>query len=83
MEKSGDGKWHEVEDANAYGEEFKKYNQTMIGRILVLLKFKEDAKLWTTMSEESFMGAKCSSTDAACALNKKMADVIYHWRHHL
>jgi hypothetical protein len=83
VEKSGDGKWHKVEDADAYGEEYKKYDRTVIGRALVLSKFEEAAMLWTTMSEESFMGAKCSYVDAACAFDKRMADVIYHWRRHL
>jgi hypothetical protein len=32
VEKWGDGKWHKVEDANAYGEEYKKYDRTVIGR---------------------------------------------------
>jgi hypothetical protein len=60
VEKSGDGKWHEVEDADAYGEEYKKYNRMVIGRALVLSKLEEGAMFWATTSEESFMGAKCS-----------------------
>ena len=34
--------------------------------------------LRATMSEESFMGVKCSYMDAAGTFDKKMADVIYY-----
>jgi hypothetical protein len=83
VEKSRDGKWHEVEDANAYGEEYKKYNRTVIGRALVLLKLEEATILRATTTKESFVGVKCSYVDAAGTFDKKMADVIYHWRHYL
>jgi hypothetical protein len=82
VEKSGDGKWHEVEDADAYREEYKKYNRTVIGRALVLFKLEEAAMLLAKMSEESFMGVECSYVDAAGAFDKRMANVIYHWRRH-
>jgi hypothetical protein len=72
-----------VEDADAYGEEYKKYDQTVIGRALVLSKFEEAAMLWATTSKESFMGAKCSYVDAAGVFVKRMADIIYHSRRHL
>ena len=78
MEKSRDGKWYKVEDANAYGEEYKKYDWMVIGRALVLSKLEEAAMLWATTLEESFMGIKCSYIDAAGAFDKKMANVIYH-----
>jgi hypothetical protein len=83
VETSGDGKWHEMEDADAYGEEYKKYNRTVIGRALVLLKLEETAMLRATTSEESFAGVKCSYVDATGAFDKRMADVIYQWRRHL
>jgi hypothetical protein len=83
VEKSGDGKWHEVEDAGAYGEEYKKYDQTVIGRALVLLKLEEATMLRATTLEESFTGAKCSYVDAAGAFDKRIANVLYHWWHHL
>jgi hypothetical protein len=83
VEKSGDGKWHEVEDASAYGEEYKKYDQTVIGRALVLLKLEEATMLWATTLEESFTGVKCSYVDAAGAFDKRMANVLYHWWRHL
>jgi hypothetical protein len=77
VEKSRDGKWHEVEDANTYGEEYKKYNQTVISRALVLSKLEEAAMLQATTSVESFVCVKCSYVDAAGAFDKRMADVIY------
>jgi hypothetical protein len=83
VEKSGDGKWHEVEDADTYREEYKKYNQTVIGRALFLSKLEEVAMLRATMSKESFVGVKCSYVDAAGAFNKRIVDVIYQWRRHL
>jgi hypothetical protein len=83
VEKSGDGKWHEVEDANAYGEEYKKYDQTVIGRALVLSKLEEAAMLRATTSKESFAVVKHSYVDAAGMFDKRMADVIYQWRRHL
>jgi hypothetical protein len=83
VEKLGDGKWYKVEDADAYGKEFKKYDQMVIGRILVLSKLEEAAMLQATTSEDSFMGAKCSYVDASGAFDKRMADVIYYWRRHL
>jgi hypothetical protein len=83
VEKVGDGKWHKVEEAYIFGEDYKKYNRTVIGWALVLSKLEEATKLWATMSEESFKGAKCSYVDAAGAFDKKMGDVIYHWRCHL
>ena len=82
MEKSGDGKWHEVEDANAYGEEYKKYDRTVIGGALVLSTLEEAAMLLATMLGESFMGVKCSYINATSAFDKKMANVIYHWKCH-
>jgi hypothetical protein len=78
VEKLGDGKWHKVEDTDAYGEEYKKYDWTVIGRALVLSTVEEAAMLRATTSEESFVGVKCSYVDAAGALDKKMADAIYH-----
>jgi hypothetical protein len=72
-----------VEDADAYGEEYKKYDRTVIGRALVLSKLEEAAMLWAITSEESFAGVKCSYVDAASAFDKRMANVIYQWRHHL
>jgi hypothetical protein len=80
VEKSGDGKWHEVEDANAYGEEYKKYDRMVIGRALVLSKLEEAAMLRITTSEESFAGVKCSYVDAAGTFDKRMVDVTYQWR---
>jgi hypothetical protein len=78
VEKSRDGKWHEVEDADAYGEEYKKYDWMVIGRALVLSKLEEAAMLQATTLEESFVGVKCSYVDATGAFDKRMADVIYH-----
>jgi hypothetical protein len=75
-EKSGDGKWHDVEDVDAYGEEYKKYDPTVIGRALVLSKLEEAAMLQATTSEESFTVVKCSYVDAAGAFDKRMANVI-------
>jgi hypothetical protein len=72
-----------VEDADAYGEEYKKYDRTVIGRALVLSKLEEAAMLRATTLEESFAGVKCSYVDAAGAFDKRMADVIYQWRRHL
>jgi hypothetical protein len=37
-----------VEDADTYGEEYKKYNRTVIGRALVLSKLEEAAMLRAT-----------------------------------
>jgi hypothetical protein len=53
------------------------------GRALVLSKLEEAAMLRATKSEESFTSAKCSYVDAAGAFDKRMVDVIYHWRRHL
>jgi hypothetical protein len=83
VEKSGDGKWQEVEDADAYGEEYKKYDRMVIGRALVLSKLEEAAMLRATTLEESFAGIKCSYLDAVGAFDKRMADVIYQWKRHL
>ena len=77
VEKLGDGKRHEVEDADAYGNEYKKYNRTVIGRALVLLNLEEAAMLWATTSEESFASVKYSYVDVVGAFDKRMADVIY------
>ena len=77
MEKSRDGKWHEVEDADTYGEEYKKYNQTVIGRALVLSKLEEAAMLQAITLEESFMVVKYSYVDAASTFDNRMANVIY------
>jgi hypothetical protein len=83
VEKSGDGKWHEVEDADTYGEEYKNYDRAVIGRALVLSKLEEAAMLRATTSEESFTVVNCSYVDAAGAFDKRMAEVINQWRHHL
>ena len=83
MEKSGDGKWYKVEDIDADGEEYKKYDQMVIGRALVFLKLEEVAMLQATTSEESFVAAKHSYMDVAGTFNKRMAIVIYHWRRHV
>jgi hypothetical protein len=72
-----------VEDADAYGEEYKKHDRTVIGRALVLSKLEEAAMLRATTSEESFAGVKCSYVNAAGTCDKKMADVIYQYKHHL
>jgi hypothetical protein len=44
---------------------------------------EEAAMLQATMSDDSFVGVKCSYVDAAGAFDKRMADVIYQWRRHL
>ena len=82
MEKLRNGKWHEVEDAGVYGKEYKKYDRTVIGRALVLSKL-EEASMLATISKESFAVVKHSYVDEATAFDKRMADVIYQWRHHL
>jgi hypothetical protein len=68
---------------DTYGEEYKKYDRTVIGRALVLSKLEEAAMLWATTSEESFTVVKSSYVDAVGAFDKRMADVIYQWRRHL
>ena len=83
VEKSGDGKWHEVEDADAYGEEYKNYDQTVIGRALVLSKLEEAAMLRATMSEESFVDAEHSYVDVAGAFDRRINDLIDEWRRHV
>lgn len=83
MEKSGDGKWHEVEDADAHGEEYKEYDQTVIGRALVLSKLEDAAMLRATMSEESFVDAEHSYVDVAGAFDKRINDLIDEWRRHV
>jgi len=83
VEKSGDGKWHEVEDADAYGEEYKEYDHTVIGRALVLSKLEEAAMLRATTSEESFVDAEHSYVDVAGAFDRRINDVIDHWRRHV
>jgi hypothetical protein len=65
-----------VEDADIYGEEYMKYNRTLIGRALVLFELEEAAKFWGTILEESYKDAKCSNMDAAGVFDKKMGDVI-------
>ena len=72
-----------MEDVDAYGEEYKKYNQMVIGRALVLTKFEEATMLWATMSEESIVAIECFYVDVVGPFDRSMADVIYHWRHHL
>ena len=83
VEKSRDGKWHEVEDADAYGEEYKEYDHTVIGRALVLSKLEEAAMLRATTSEESFVDAEHSYVDVAGAFDRRINDVIDHWRRHV
>ena len=83
VEKLEDGKWHKVEDADAYRGEYKKYDHTVIGRALVFSKLEEVAMLWATTLEESFVAVEHSYVDVAGTFDKKMADVIYHWRHHV
>jgi len=83
VEKSGDGKWHEVEDADAYGEEYKKYDQTVIGRALFLSKLEDAAMLRATMSEESFVDAEHSYVDVAGAFDRRINDIIDEWRRHV
>ena len=73
MEKLGNDKWYKVEDVDAYGEEYKKYNWIVINRALVLFKLEEATMLWATISEESFVGVKCSYVDATGKFNKMMA----------
>ena len=55
----------------------------MIDRALVLSKLEEAIMLQATTLEESFVSIKCSYVDGAGAFDKRMADVIYQWRHHL
>ena len=55
----------------------------VIGMALVLSKLEEAMMFWATTLEESFMGAKCSYVDAIGAFDKRMANIIYHWRLHL
>jgi hypothetical protein len=64
VEKGGDSHWNKVEDVDVYGKEYMKYNCIKIGSTLVRSKLEEAAKLWATMSEESFKDAECSYVDA-------------------
>ena len=83
VEKSRDGKWHKVEDAEVYGEEYKKYDQMVIGRALVFTKLEEATMLQAIMSEESFVAIERSYVDVAGTFEKKMVDVIHYWKCHL
>ena len=60
VEKGEDGSWHEVEDGIEMGEEYKKYNRTLIGRALVLTKLEEATKLRCSTEEKSFEDVECS-----------------------
>jgi hypothetical protein len=72
-----------VEDIDVYREKYMKYDCTLIGRVLVLSKLEEIAKVWATMLEECFKDEKCSYVDVAGAFDKRMGDVINFWRKHL
>jgi hypothetical protein len=83
VERRDDGSWHEVGGDNVWGEEYKKYNRTLVGRALFLAKLEGAAKLRSSVDEASFEDAGCCYWDAVHAFDKRIGDVIEHWRNTL
>ena len=79
-EKREDGSWHEVENDIELGEEYKKYNRTLVGRALFLAKLEEAAKLRCSTEEASFKDVGCCYWDAVNAFDRRIGDVIVYWR---
>ena len=48
VKKGVDNTWHETNNA-MYGEEYSKYDRTLIGRALILSKLEDAARLRATM----------------------------------
>jgi RING-H2 zinc finger domain len=82
-EKREDGSWHEVEDEFELGEDYKKYNRTVVGRALFLAKLEEAAKQRSSTGEASFKDVGCCYWDAVHAFDKRIGDVIQYWRNML
>ena len=81
--KREDGSWHEVEDDIEFGEEYKKYNHTVVGRALFLAKLEEAAKQRSSTDEASFKDVGCCYWDAVHAFDRRIGDVIQYWRNML
>jgi len=82
VNKGADNTWHEINDV-VYGEEYSKYDHSLIGRALVLSKLEEAARLHVAMSEDMFVDEDNFYTDIVGAFNKRINDVIDNWRHHM
>ena len=80
VERGEDGSWHEVEGDIVWGEEYKKYNRTLVGRALFLAKLEEAAKLRSSIQEASFEDVGCCYWDAVQAFDRRIGDVIENWR---
>lgn len=80
VEKREDGSWHEVPESTDLGDEYKKYDHTPIGRALVLAKLEEAAIYRTSISEDSFKDVEVSYWDAVDKFDRRISDVISHWR---
>lgn len=80
VERGEDGSWHEVEGDIEWGEEYEKYNRTLVGRALFLAKLEEAAKLRSSIQEASFEDAGCCYWDAVQAFDRRIGDVIENWR---
>ena len=83
VEKGDDGSWHEVEDDIVFGEEYKKYNRTLVGRALFLSKLEEAAKVRSSVDEASFKDVGCCYWDAVHAFDRRIGEVIEYWRNKL
>jgi len=66
-----------------YGEEYSKYDHSLIGRALVLSKLEEAARLRAATTEDMFVHEDNSYADVVGAFDKRINEVIELWRHHM
>ena len=59
-----------------YGEEYSRYDRTLIGRVLILSKLEDAARLRATISEDMFVDEENSYADVAGAFDKRINDII-------
>jgi hypothetical protein len=82
VKKGTDSTWHEANNV-VYGEEYSKYDHSLIGKALVISKLEEAARLRAATTEDMFVDEDNSYADVVGTFNKRINEVIELWRHHM
>jgi hypothetical protein len=80
VERGPNDSWVEVNHGDEFDEQYAAYNHTLVGRALLLSKLEEAAKVRVVYNTDRPVSTPHSSVDVAAAFDKRIADIIGHWK---
>lgn len=83
MQKKEDEEWVVVESSKEFNEVFAAYDHTLIGRALFLSKLEEAAEVRDAVEIDAEFDNPTPMVDVAEAFDKRVGEIIKHWREFL